>query len=64
MIMSRMPQIGRTLPGEDEIKMMPVSARSVLVEERIAGEMSATLQGWMRGLSTRSARYRKYKSRT
>lgn len=64
MIMSRMPTIEQVLPGEDELMEIPVSAGAVLIEGRIADEMTATLQGWLRGLPRRSARHRKGKGRT
>ena len=64
MITSRTPSIDQSLFDEDESLVIPVSAGSAPIECRIAAEMTATLQGWLRGLSTRSARHQKYKSRT
>ena len=63
MIMNRTPPIEQVLPGDDELMEMPISAGSVLIEGRIADEMTATLQGWLRGLPTRSTRHRKVKGR-
>lgn len=64
MIMSRTPVIEQSAPDEDESIATPVSAGTSFVEGRIADEMAATLQGWLSGLPTRSARHRKGKRRT
>ena len=59
----RTPQSFLTVLRDDDASVTPVSAGTAPIEDRIAVEMSATLQDWLHKLPARSARSRKDKRR-
>ena len=61
MTIIRTPPAALTVLRDDDASVTPVSAGTAPIEDRIAAEMSATLQGWLHKLPARTVRNRKNK---
>lgn len=59
MTLTRIPPAELPVSSDDDASVAPVSAVTGPIEDRVATELSATLQDWLHGLPGRSVRRRR-----